>query len=63
MIANIGVMPLPAAKIANRLNSFTWLNLKLPLAYDNSKSCANGKLLVMCVVKAPLTYVLINKYR
>lgn len=63
MIANIGVIPLPAAKTAIRLKSFTWLNLKLPFACETSKFWANGELLVIWVVKAPFTYVLINKCR
>lgn len=38
MISNIGVIPLPADKIVNRLNSLMVLNLKLPFAYDSCKS-------------------------
>lgn len=63
MMPSIGVMPLPAANTAIRLKSLICCSLKLPFACETIKSWANGKLLVMCLVNAPFTYVLINKYK
>lgn len=60
---SIGVIPLPAAITAIRLCFIISFNFKDPFACEISKSCANDKLFVMYLVKAPSIYVLINKYR